>query len=81
MGEVATFRAAENRRVAGEQEAKADPEVSQREAKVNATDRAASEQNAIAPLMPIDSAKEKCASLGFAVGTEKFGSCVLQLTK
>jgi hypothetical protein len=37
--------------------------------------------NSTEPLMSFDKAKEKCASLGFAVGTEKFGSCVMQLIK
>jgi len=43
--------------------------------------RAAAEIKAIAPSMSFDDAKEKCANLGFTAGTEKFGSCVLQLTK
>ena len=31
--------------------------------------------------LPIDDAKNKCMDLGFKVGTEGFGKCVLQLTK
>jgi len=31
--------------------------------------------------MPIEAAKRTCSELGFMVGTEKFGTCVLQLTK
>lgn len=29
----------------------------------------------------IKSAKEKCANIGFVVGSEKFGKCVLELIK
>jgi hypothetical protein len=29
----------------------------------------------------MDDAKDKCKSLGFKTGTEKFGTCVLELTK
>lgn len=29
----------------------------------------------------IDSAKEKCRDLGFKVGTENYGNCILKLTK
>jgi hypothetical protein len=32
-------------------------------------------------LTSIDEAKDKCKTLGFKIGTEKFGSCVLELTK
>ncbi len=31
--------------------------------------------------MSLENAKEKCKSIGFTPGTEKFGGCVLQLTK
>lgn len=30
---------------------------------------------------PIDQAKQQCKDLGFKVGTEKFGNCVLELSK
>ena len=32
-------------------------------------------------LTSIDEAKDKCKTLGFKPGTEKFGTCVLELTK
>ena len=32
-------------------------------------------------LITIDEAKDKCKTLGFKTGTEKFGTCVLELTK
>ena len=34
-----------------------------------------------APSVSIDTAKDKCSNLGFKVGTESFGKCVLQLSK
>lgn len=35
----------------------------------------------LASRMSLENAKEKCKSIGFTPGTEKFGGCVLQLTK
>jgi len=52
----------------------------QREAQAEVTRRAA-EEKALAPRMPFEVAKQKCGELGFTPGTEKFGTCVLQLTK
>jgi hypothetical protein len=34
-----------------------------------------------APSVSIDTAKDKCSNLGFKIGTESFGKCVLQLSK
>jgi hypothetical protein len=36
---------------------------------------------AIAPSLKIDSARDKCSELGFKKGTEKFGDCVLKISK
>jgi PBP1b-binding outer membrane lipoprotein LpoB len=33
------------------------------------------------PSASIDTAKDKCSNLGFKIGTESFGKCVLQLSK
>jgi TPR repeat protein len=38
-------------------------------------------ERTIAPRMSFSAAKEKCITLGFEKGTEKFGLCVLQITK
>ena len=42
---------------------------------------AAREKNAKAVISDLDKVKLICAELGFNVGTEKFGECVLRLTK
>mgnify|MGYP001184285102 CR=1 FL=1 len=31
------------------------------------------------PTLPMDKAEKKCAQLGFTIGTEKFGDCVMKL--
>jgi hypothetical protein len=36
---------------------------------------------ATTPTLGLEGAKEKCADLGFKVGTEKFGECVLKLSE
>jgi hypothetical protein len=38
-------------------------------------------QPASVSTMSLENAKEKCKSIGFTPGTEKFGGCVLQLTR
>ncbi len=44
-------------------------------------DKAESKTKIIKPTSNLNEAKQKCKDLGFAEKTEKFGSCVLELTK
>ena len=44
-------------------------------------DRTESKTKNIKPTSNLNEAKQKCKELGFAEKTEKFGSCVLELTK